>query len=135
MGVVLPSKVISLVIRKPPHFSFKPGDYIYINIPNIAFFEWHPFTISSAPEEADFFSLHIRAVGHWTNQLYQYFTQEQERLESTKKGEQVAAPETKFEAFQTTVERVRKTSRMMMATDNAQALRKASTMQSTHENR
>ena len=84
MGVVLPSQVTSLVIRKPPHFNFKAGDYIFLNIPSIAFFEWHPFTISSAPEQQDYFSLHIRAVGHWTNQLYQYFTQEQERLESGK---------------------------------------------------
>ena len=28
-------------------------------------------------------SLHIRAVGHWTNSLYQYFEKEQARLEGT----------------------------------------------------
>jgi hypothetical protein len=50
-GIVLPSKVVSLVIRRPPHFAFKPGDYIFVNIPAIATFEWHPFTISSAPEQ------------------------------------------------------------------------------------
>ena len=50
-GVVLPSRVVSLVIRRPPHFTFKPGDYIFVNIPAIASFEWHPFTISSAPEQ------------------------------------------------------------------------------------
>ncbi len=50
-GIVLPSKVVSLVIRRPPHFTFKPGDYIFVNIPAIASFEWHPFTISSAPEQ------------------------------------------------------------------------------------
>jgi len=36
---------------RPTHFAFKPGDYVYINIPRIATFEWHPFTISSAPEQ------------------------------------------------------------------------------------
>ena len=50
-GIVLPSKVVSLVIKRPPHFAFKPGDYIFVNIPAIATFEWHPFTISSAPEQ------------------------------------------------------------------------------------
>jgi predicted ferric reductase len=50
-GVVLPSRVVSLVIKRPPHFTFKPGDYIFVNIPAIASFEWHPFTISSAPEQ------------------------------------------------------------------------------------
>ena len=28
-------------------------------------------------------SLHIRAVGHWTNSLYQYFEKEQAKLEGT----------------------------------------------------
>ena len=44
-GVVLPSRVVSLVIKRPPNFNFKPGDYIYLNIPSIANFEWHPLTI------------------------------------------------------------------------------------------
>ena len=35
-------------------------------------FEWHPFTISSAPEKRDVFSVHIRAAGGWTNALYNY---------------------------------------------------------------
>jgi len=52
-GVVLPSRVVCLVIKRPPNFSFKPGDYVYLNIPSIAQFEWHPFTISSAPEQAN----------------------------------------------------------------------------------
>ena len=73
-GVVLPSKVVNLVIKRPPNFSFKPGDYIFLNIPSIAYFEWHPFTISSAPEQTDTISLHIRAVGHWTNSLYQVYS-------------------------------------------------------------
>lgn len=82
-GVVLPSRVVCLVIKRPPNFSFKPGDYVYLNIPSIAQFEWHPFTISSAPEQAKTLSLHIRAVGHWTNSLYQYFEKEQAKLEGT----------------------------------------------------
>ena len=61
-GVVLPSKVVNLVIKRPSNFTFKPGDYVYLNVPSIANFEWHPFTISSAPEQSDTLSLHIRQV-------------------------------------------------------------------------
>ncbi|KAF3428053.1 hypothetical protein E2986_09001 [Frieseomelitta varia] len=50
-GLLLPSKVTHLVIKKPPHFVFHPGDYVFVNIPVIARYEWHPFTISSAPEQ------------------------------------------------------------------------------------
>ena len=85
-GVVLPSRVVSLVIKRPQHFAFKPGDYIFINIPAIATFEWHPFTISSAPEQSDCFSLHIRVVGHWTSKLFEYFEEEQKRLECAING-------------------------------------------------
>lgn len=50
-GLLLPSKVTHLVIKRPPHFDFHPGDYVFVNIPAIAKYEWHPFTISSAPEQ------------------------------------------------------------------------------------
>ncbi|GIX84209.1 NADPH oxidase 5 [Caerostris darwini] len=75
-GVLLPSKVTHLVIKRPPKFDYRPGDYVYINIPSIANFEWHPFTISSAPEMDDVIWLHIRGVGEWTNSLYNYFQRE-----------------------------------------------------------
>ncbi|XP_077367733.1 NADPH oxidase 5-like isoform X2 [Festucalex cinctus] len=72
---LLPSKVTHLVIKRPQFFQFKPGDYVYINIPAIAKYEWHPFTISSAPEQSDSLWLHIRSMGQWTNRLYEYFRQ------------------------------------------------------------
>ena len=51
-GVILPSKVIQLIIRRPCNFEFHPGDYTYIQIPEITKYEWHPLTISSAPEQS-----------------------------------------------------------------------------------
>jgi NADPH oxidase 5 len=53
---------------------------VFINIPAIAKYEWHPFTLSSAPEDSDHITLHIRAVGQWTNRLLNFFEKEQERL-------------------------------------------------------
>ena len=40
-------------------FTYKAGEYLFLNCPDIAEAEWHPFTITSAPEES-FFSCHIR---------------------------------------------------------------------------
>ncbi|XP_044264795.1 NADPH oxidase 5 isoform X3 [Tribolium madens] len=79
-GLLLPSKVTHLVIKRPLQFDFHPGDYVFVNIPAIAKYEWHPFTISSAPEQEDYMWLHIRGVGQWTNRLYEYFEKEQEKL-------------------------------------------------------
>lgn len=83
-GILLPSKVTHLVIKRPPHFNFRPGDYVFVNIPAIAKYEWHPFTLSSAPEQDDYMWLHIRGVGEWTNRLYCYFEKEQARLHQGK---------------------------------------------------
>ncbi|XP_028307631.1 NADPH oxidase 5 [Gouania willdenowi] len=79
---MLPSKVTHLVIRRPQFFHFKPGDYVYINIPVIAKYEWHPFTISSAPEQSDVLWLHVRSMGQWTNRLYEYFRELDESLDA-----------------------------------------------------
>lgn len=79
-GLLLPSKVTHLVIKRPVHFCFRPGDYVFVNIPTIAKYEWHPFTLSSSPEQEDYIWLHIRGVGEWTNRLHEFFEKEQEKL-------------------------------------------------------
>ena len=70
---LLSSKVTQLIITRPPNFKFCSGDYLFIKIPTIASYEWHPFTISSAPELKDELWLHIRSLGNWTNKIYDYF--------------------------------------------------------------
>ncbi|KAJ3207164.1 hypothetical protein HK099_000338, partial [Clydaea vesicula] len=50
-----------------PSFQYKPGMYLFINIPEVSVYQWHPFTITSTPEEG-FISIHIRLLGNWTNQ-------------------------------------------------------------------
>lgn len=68
-GELLPSDVLALKLEKPSGFSHHAGGYVYFKCPEVSAFEWHPFTISSAPEE-ETLSLHIRAVGSWTGALY-----------------------------------------------------------------
>uniref|UniRef100_H3B1H0 NADPH oxidase 5 n=1 Tax=Latimeria chalumnae TaxID=7897 RepID=H3B1H0_LATCH len=101
---LLPSKVTHLVIRRPQFFHYKPGDYVYLNIPAIAKYEWHPFTISSAPEQQESIWLHIRSLGQWTNRLYEYFRQteplEHEPKRLTKNGESTKKKETFFKIKQ-----------------------------------
>jgi len=78
-GVLLPSRVTQLVIERPQGFNFSPGDWVFVKIPAVASSEWHPFTISSAPEVSSHFTLHIRGVGQWTNSLFRMFEKEYER--------------------------------------------------------
>jgi len=100
-----PSKTIEIQMRRKGFFA-EAGQDVFINVPSIAYFEWHPFTLTSvsvlsqhfkhclscslclhvfnlfiyfifiviiifffqAPEE-DYFSVHIRVVGDWTEKL------------------------------------------------------------------
>ncbi|XP_063170067.1 NADPH oxidase 5 [Candoia aspera] len=80
---LLPSKVTHLVIKRPPFFHYKPGDYVYLNIPVIARYEWHPFTISSAPEQPETIWLHVRSLGQWTYRLHEYFWNYHEPLDDS----------------------------------------------------
>jgi NAD(P)H-flavin reductase/Ca2+-binding EF-hand superfamily protein len=64
----LRSGVIRLELEKPPGFDFGPGDFAFIRVPAIAKREWHPFTVSCAPERGTL-SFHIRSLGNWTGAL------------------------------------------------------------------
>jgi predicted ferric reductase len=68
-GELLPSDVLALTLEKPKDFSHHAGGYLFFKCPEVSAFEWHPFTISSAPEE-EHLTVHIRAVGSWTGALY-----------------------------------------------------------------
>jgi len=62
-----PSKVIELQIKKDKT-TVRAGQYIFLSCPEISYFQWHPFTLTSAPEE-DYISVHIRVVGDFTAAL------------------------------------------------------------------
>ena len=52
-------------------FDFKGGQYVWVCVPAIALYEWHPFSISSAPGDTNSVTLHVRALGGWTKRLRQ----------------------------------------------------------------
>lgn len=62
-----PSDVVEIQMRKPS-FSCKAGQYIFICCPEVAPFEWHPFTLTNSPYE-DFVSIHMRVAGDWTRKM------------------------------------------------------------------
>jgi predicted ferric reductase/Ca2+-binding EF-hand superfamily protein len=81
---VLRSGVTRVDIRKPDGFDQGPGDYAFVRVPALAPHEWHPFTISSAPERPHSFSMHVRSLGNWTGAL--------RRLAEAREREGSAAP-------------------------------------------
>jgi respiratory burst oxidase len=73
VDVQISQEAVAIFMKKPRSFGkrqrFQPGMYMFLNVPVISKFEWHPFTISSAPEDK-YLSLHIRKAGDWTGALY-----------------------------------------------------------------
>jgi NADPH oxidase 5 len=65
----LPSQVTEVAIARPPGWEFRPGDFVWVLVPSVSRLEWHPFTISSPPEQPDTFTLHIRTLGDWTERI------------------------------------------------------------------
>ncbi|KAJ2783377.1 hypothetical protein H4R18_001744 [Coemansia javaensis] len=68
-----PSDVIELRFERRG-MSYKPGQYVYICIPSLSWYQWHPFTLTSAPEE-DELSVHVWVNGGWTWRLVQMLQQ------------------------------------------------------------
>ncbi|XP_062198452.1 respiratory burst oxidase homolog protein E-like isoform X1 [Phragmites australis] len=65
---LLPGNVLTITMSKPYGFRYRSGQYIFLQCPMISPFEWHPFSITSAPGD-DYLSVHIRTSGDWTQEL------------------------------------------------------------------
>jgi len=79
-GILLPSNAVCLVLKKSERLAYKTGDWLSINIPKIAYFEWHAFTISSSPEMPNVLTLHIKVVGSWTTALQKMLQEHYHKL-------------------------------------------------------
>eukprot|EP00835_Amoeboradix_gromovi_P005525 NODE_527_length_7199_cov_0.216197.p2 type:complete len:625 gc:universal NODE_527_length_7199_cov_0.216197:209-2083(+) len=67
-----PSNVLEISMEIPNHFGGRdlaykstPGMYVFLNCPKVSMFQYHPFTLSSAPSEG-IFTVNIRCTGNWT---------------------------------------------------------------------
>lgn len=57
-----------LEFRKPDNFEYKSGQWVRIACVDLNSNEYHPFTLTSSPNEMTL-TLHIRAVGAWTRNI------------------------------------------------------------------
>lgn len=65
--LVHPSGAMELRIIKSS-FKYTAGQWLFVQIPELSRWQWHPFTITSAPEDP-YVSVHIRQVGDFTRAL------------------------------------------------------------------
>ncbi|ORX67557.1 hypothetical protein DL89DRAFT_285573 [Linderina pennispora] len=62
-----PSGVVEIQMDKKI-VGVRPGQYVKVYCPSVSMLQWHPLTISSAPEE-ELLTIHFRLEGSWTRNL------------------------------------------------------------------
>lgn len=62
-----PSNVCEIQIKKE-NTKTRAGQYIFFCCPEVSLWQYHPFTLTSAPEE-DYISIHMRVVGDFTREV------------------------------------------------------------------
>jgi NADPH oxidase len=62
-----PYDVVEIQFTKPS-FRYRAGQWLFLQIPSISRYQWHPFTITSCPFDP-YVSVHIRQVGDFTKAL------------------------------------------------------------------
>ncbi|GKV45519.1 hypothetical protein SLEP1_g52590 [Rubroshorea leprosula] len=82
---VYPGNVLALHMSKPHGFRYKSGQYMFVNCAAVSPFEWHPFSITSAPGD-NYLSVHIRTLGDWTLQLRTVFSEVCQQPDNGKSG-------------------------------------------------
>jgi NADPH oxidase len=53
---------------KKPSMTYKSGQWLFLQVPAVSAYQWHPFTITSCPSD-NYISVHIRQVGDFTKAL------------------------------------------------------------------
>ncbi|RVX74974.1 hypothetical protein B0A52_01251 [Exophiala mesophila] len=66
---VLDEDTVRIDVTIPKHrlWRYKAGQYVFLQVPQLSYFQWHPFTISTCIGRD--MSLHIKTDGDWTGQL------------------------------------------------------------------
>lgn len=58
---------ITAIVPKHRPWDYKAGQYVFVQVPQLSRFQWHPFTVSTCINNT--MQVHIKADGDWTNSL------------------------------------------------------------------
>ncbi|KAF1830799.1 hypothetical protein BDW02DRAFT_84676 [Decorospora gaudefroyi] len=58
---------VTAQVPKTRPWDYKAGQYVFVQVPQLSRFQWHPFTVSTCIDNT--MQVHIKADGDWTNAL------------------------------------------------------------------
>ncbi|WVR06404.1 hypothetical protein IAU60_003435 [Kwoniella sp. DSM 27419] len=66
---ILDYETVEIKADIPPErvWKYKPGQYVFLQVPQLSRFQWHPFTVSVCLQRQ--VQLHIKTDGNWTRRL------------------------------------------------------------------
>ncbi|KAK6945682.1 Ferric reductase transmembrane component-like domain, partial [Dillenia turbinata] len=66
----LPCGTVELVLSKPANLRYNALSFIFLQVRELSWLQWHPFSVSSSPLDGKFhLSVLIKVLGKWTEQL------------------------------------------------------------------
>ncbi|KAG0483081.1 hypothetical protein HPP92_011165 [Vanilla planifolia] len=69
-AVCRPCGIVELVLSKPPALQYNALSFIFIQVRELSWLQWHPFSVSSSPLDGKHhMSILIKVLGKWTAQL------------------------------------------------------------------
>ncbi|KAL5718143.1 ferric-chelate reductase (NADH) [Ranunculus cassubicifolius] len=68
---LFPCDAIELTLAKHPRLMYTPTSVIFLKVPTISKFQWHPFSITSSSNvDNDKLTIIVKSEGDWTNSLH-----------------------------------------------------------------
>ncbi|GJN02819.1 hypothetical protein PR202_ga20205 [Eleusine coracana subsp. coracana] len=89
-----PCGTVELVFSKPASLRYNALSFIFIQVRELSFLQWHPFSVSSSPMDGRYhMSVLIKVLGTWTEKLRSIITdvQEQNRGDSESQSGRITA--------------------------------------------
>ncbi|KAK1683375.1 hypothetical protein QYE76_044223 [Lolium multiflorum] len=75
-----PCGTMELVFSKPASLRYNALSFIFVQVRELSFLQWHPFSVSSSPMDGRYhISILIKALGTWTDKLKSIITDVEEK--------------------------------------------------------
>ncbi|WVZ85801.1 hypothetical protein U9M48_032673 [Paspalum notatum var. saurae] len=75
-----PCGTVELMFSKPASLRYNALSFIFIQVRELSFLQWHPFSVSSSPMDGKYhMSVLIKVLGTWTEKLRSIITDAQEQ--------------------------------------------------------
>ena len=77
------SDVLEVSVKLGKGVQYHAGQYVFLNVPEISYLEWHPFSVTSAPTitdgaDNDRIVFHLKRAGTWTRDVVELAAQQQQ---------------------------------------------------------